>query len=148
MADIPPVSQQLADAYLATARNRLVGVGDFTWQLAREQLLEGQQAGESIAQLRDRVASATGLASPRAGVMARTEILDALNYGAFAEMAATGLDGTKEWVATPDDRTRPDHVHADGQKVGVREKFSIGGWPADRPHDPALPADQAISCRC
>ncbi len=145
---VPATSAQLADAYLAVARNRLVGVGDQVWEHARAQLLEGQRAGESITQLKDRVAAATGLASPRAGVIARTEILDALNYGAHAEMAATGLDGTKEWLATPDSRTREDHVHADGQKVGVREKFTVGGWPADRPHDPALPADQSIQCRC
>jgi len=44
--DVPPLQDALAEAYLAQARNRLVGVGDELWATIREQLLEGMRLGE------------------------------------------------------------------------------------------------------
>ena len=145
---LPVTAGSLADTYLDTARNRLVGVGDHLWNEARSQLLEGMRAGDDGPALAARVRQATGLALPRARTIARTEATAAINYGTWAEMVATGLPGEKEWVAVVDSHTRDDHLHADGQTVGVRDKFDIGGWPADRPHDPMLPAGQSVNCRC
>lgn len=54
----------------------------------------------------------------------------------------------KEWHAVHDSRTRFDHVKADGQRVGVNEPFDIGGYKAQYPHDPNLPARESVNCRC
>jgi hypothetical protein len=149
LADVPPVPPQLIQAYLQTARNRLTRVGDLTWELARQQLLEGAAKGESQRRLATRIHKATGLALPRARLIARNEARDALLAGSLNQVRATGLTGTKRWVAvTRSARTRPDHRHAHGQEVDLQAFFKVGGWPLDRPHDPTGPADEVMGCRC
>jgi SPP1 gp7 family putative phage head morphogenesis protein len=54
----------------------------------------------------------------------------------------------KEWVSTSDDRTRPDHDHANGQKVKMDEPFKVGDSFLDHPGDPNGPPEQVINCRC
>jgi SPP1 gp7 family putative phage head morphogenesis protein len=146
--EILPVRDLLAEEYLASARNRLVAVGDETWQHARDQMLIGLREGESIKQIQNRVTSATELARPRAEVIARTEVIGASNRGAIEQMYAAGLPATKEWIATNDSRTRPTHHAVDGKKVGLKEDFMVGGASMDGPHDPKGPAKETVSCRC
>jgi hypothetical protein len=149
LADVPPVPAHLTDAYLATATNRLQGAGDLLWEAARDQLREGIAAGESHRRLATRIRKATGLALPRARVIARTEARDALLAGSLNQVRATGLTGTKTWVSVRrSPRTRPEHKHAHGQTVDLRGFFEVGGWPMDRPHDDTAPAELTISCRC
>src|SRR5262245_12220973 len=134
-APAPP--EELATIYLATARNRLRNVGDVIWHHARRELVDGIQSGESIPKLRDRIAATAGLAYPRAEVIARTEVISAANQGSLASMKTAGLEATKTWVATMDDRTRPTHIIADGQTVGLSEFFVVGGTYLTVPGDPA-----------
>lgn len=54
----------------------------------------------------------------------------------------------KQWVATIDARTRPDHLAAHGQEVGIDEPFIVGGEQLDHPGDPAGSAAEVINCRC
>jgi hypothetical protein len=145
---IPRVLAAVADLFLEAARNRLVGVGDEVWEHARTGLLDGFRAGEGIAKLRDRIRAAAGLAAPRAEMIARTEVIGAANQGALAEMSATGLRSTKEWLATRDGRTREEHAAANGQKVPLDQPFLVGGVAMNGPHDPAAPAHLTINCRC
>src|SRR5215211_7938244 len=146
LADVPPVPPHIVDAYLATARNRLTGAGDLLWEQAREQLREGTAAGEGHAKLARRIRAATGLALPRARVIARTEARDALLAGSLNQVRATGLTGTKRWVAVRSARTRPEHRHAHGQEVDLKGFFEVGGWPMDRPHDETAPPELTVSC--
>lgn len=146
--EIPPVRQELAEAYLAEAANRLSGVGDHAWELARERLVEGTRLGEGVGPLRDRLTSTLDVARPRAEVVARTEVVGASNRGALEQMYAAGLPATKEWVATGDARTRATHRAVDGKRVDLKESFTVGGHPMDGPHDPRGPASETISCRC
>lgn len=145
---VAPVSEEVAAAYLATARNRLVGVSDFTWWLARDELLEGLQKGESVAELQARIVAVTALAAPRAEVIARTEVIGATNRGSLEQMYAADLGGTKEWIATGDHRTRETHRDVNRKKIAVKDRFTVGGYPMDGPHDPAGPAGETINCRC
>lgn len=62
---------------------------------------------------------------------------------------------TRVWVTSRDERVRPTHVEADSQVVPDNLRFilnKVGGQPghdlARHPRDPALPAAQAINCRC
>lgn len=99
--------------------------------------------------LRQRMADIT---KARAERIARTELVSASNVGQMigAERAAgaLGLVMQKEWIATFDQRTRPDHASADGQRVPLDQPFSVGGTMLDQPGDMAGPADQVINCRC
>lgn len=161
LGDIPAVSGfAAAEQRLANAQNRLVGIGDMLWEQARDQLLIGFAAGEDIGQLRDRVRDSAGVSAARAETIARTEVIAASNLGSIDQVRAAGLVGTKEWLDTPDERTRCTHRQAGGQTVDLDGKFQLGGGGpdsacpkagasyADVPGDPALPAAEGINCRC
>lgn len=91
----------------------------------------------------------------RAMTIARTETLRAANAGAVASAQAQ-LDAMpdmtviKRWVATHDDRTRPDHRELDGKAVlGMDTPFALADGTTIRwPHDPQAPASQTVNCRC
>jgi hypothetical protein len=87
----------------------------------------------------------------RAENIARTEITGAMGAGAQQarlHLADEGIVDGKEWLDTADSRTRSTHLLAGGQKVGVRDKFLVGGYECDHPGDPALPAKERCRCRC
>lgn len=58
-----------------------------------------------------------------------------------------GCDLLKQWDATLDDRTRPDHREADGQIVEWSEQFTVGGEKMTAPSIGGS-AKQVINCRC
>jgi hypothetical protein len=145
---IPRVVQSIADFFRVGVKNRLRDIGDLVWNVAREQMIEGNLNGESIDQIRDRIVATTDIALPRAEVIARNEVMAASEAGSYAQMTATTLDATKEWLATHDGHTRPTHVAVNGEVVDMRGKFTVGGYPMDRPHDPTAPPGETINCRC
>jgi Phage Mu protein F like protein len=87
----------------------------------------------------------------RGEMIVRTEygrIAATANYSTLSELAQHQSGLRKEWSAVIDARTRPTHAAADGQIVHVDNMYSVGGYPALFPHDPALPASETIACRC
>lgn len=61
-----------------------------------------------------------------------------------------GFEMWKRWVATADDRTRDEHLDADGQEVPNDEPFIVGGEQLMYPGDISLGASawNVIQCRC
>jgi 2'-5' RNA ligase len=147
---IARVTNPVASAWMEQARNRLVRVGDEIWEHARGELLTGMAAGEGIAKLADRVSSvAAVLAEPRAEVIARTEVNSAANAGEITQLRSFDLPtATKTWLATEDERTRPEHADADGQTVAIDETFDVDGEALDHPGDPSGSPGNIINCRC
>lgn len=143
-----PVPDDIAEIYLSEARNRMVNFSDDLWEVSREQLLEGFAEGESIEELRDRLVSVVGLTEKRATVVARTEVISASNAGSLAMVQYSDFTGTKTWLATDDMRTRPTHVVAEGQTVGLEEPFSVGKSSLQFPGDPSGLPEEVIQCRC
>lgn len=83
----------------------------------------------------------------RAETIARTEIGFATSAGSIGAARSSGISNlSKEWVAVNDDRTREDHVAADGQTVGIDEKFVVGGDELDRPCDDQGDPSEVINC--
>lgn len=84
--------------------------------------------------------------------IARTEIQGAINAGTWASAEATaqitGETLHKAWLATHDERTRVEHVVADGQIVPISTSFSVAGYPMMYPADPFAPGHLSINCRC
>lgn len=137
--------------FLDDATNRLVGIGDTAWTGARERLVEGFQAGESIPDLAARIEAALDVAVNRATTIARTEVVAASNAGSMAGARALGTEfapPVKVWMASLDARTRDTHADADGQEVGLEETFTVGGDQLDYPGDPAGSPGEVINCRC
>ena len=153
-ATLPPVRSIDAVNYLAGAASTFDGIGDDLWQAIRTELADGFDAGESIPQLADRVRAAGGVTARTATLTARTSVIDAANMGSISTARASGLQMEKEWMATPDRRTRPTHRAAGGlltgepQRVDLNGKFVVGGYECDRPGDPSLPAQERNLCRC
>lgn len=147
----PKITYDLAASYLRSASNRLRGIGDLVWADMREQLALGYEAGESINQLAARLRTVAKISEPRALTIARTEVVSAANFGSLAQLKAVGFtdeECRKEWLATEDGRTRPAHLEADGQLVGLSQPFVVGGDFLQVPGDPAGRAENVINCRC
>jgi hypothetical protein len=148
-----------ADEVLQYAYNRMVGIGEALWLSIRDQLVEGYNAGESIAQIAERLTQVAGLTAPRANTVARTEIISAANNGSYLQMLDAGFDTavTKVWLATEDTRTRLSHRHADNQGVELTGEFSVDIYSGDVktgeeamefPGDPSATPGNIINCRC
>ena len=116
------------------------------------QIIKGQEAGESITDIMRRVAKALGTPGELAGraeTIARTETLTAVSIGQAAAMrnAKEVIPGLKKaWLTAGDARVRDSHQGLDGDVIEVDEKFANGlGHPRDL--DSSDPAE-VINCRC
>jgi uncharacterized protein with gpF-like domain len=116
----------------------------------RRSLVRGHDQNEPPRVLARRLNDETGglVAKRRAETIARTETHIAANVGSDAAASATGLQLEKEWCATEDARTRPDHAEADAQRVDKNMDFIVGGERLSFPGDPKGSARQVINCRC
>jgi len=110
---------------------------------------KGMQEGESHKQIASRIRS-TGKISTlqRAKTIAITETHTAAVHSVDTAIKSTRIEMEKEWSASLDKRTRPDHVVADGQRVPENGVFIVGGMPMKYPGDPAGGPDQTVLCRC
>lgn len=95
--------------------------------------------------IRDLIPTMSGY---RAGMIARTEVHGAANYGSVSAAAETGLRLRKEWISAEDERTRESHAAANGQIVAQDDAFDVGGEALMYPGDPGGSAAEVINCRC
>lgn len=136
------------------ASSRIVLVAESVKREVNKIIVLGLQEGLSIEQIRDRIMGVPGLPplngtlSVRARRIARTEIISASNLGSLEGALSTNLNFQKQWLSTPDDRTREDHIEANGQQVDKGAPFRVGGEDLIVPGDPSGSAGQTINCRC
>jgi hypothetical protein len=128
---------------------RIVGITDTTKKIVRGVLNEASDNGWGVEKtgrvMRERWRD---IARLRSNTISRTEIVSASNAGDISGARSTGLDLEKSWLSTRDDRTREDHMDADGQLVGLNDPFTVGGEQLDQPGDPAGSPGNVINCRC
>lgn len=144
--------------WIADRENRLSRVPDEVYGAVAQIIDSATTNGASIPDVTDQVEQLfgdTGMQrwKNRARTVARTEVVGAYNgglYDAFAMIvdADPDTDYVKHWLATEDQRTRPDHREADGQLVPWGTPFDVGGFAMQYPHDPAGPPQEVINCRC
>ena len=91
----------------------------------------------------------------RARTIARTESLRALHAGSdegyrqIIESASVDVSEiVRTWHTARDERVRPTHVAASGQKRGLDESFVVGGVLLRYPGDSRGPARETVRCRC
>lgn len=129
---------KFADMVTDSTRNALV----------KDMLQKAQDEGLSIPDLSRLIrAKYAQWNDSRATVIARTETIRASNAGALAAIKDAGIS-KKQWLATNDSRTRPNHKLADGQLVGANEAFVVGGERLQFPGDPDASAKETVQCRC
>ena len=68
-------------------------------------------------------------------------------YDSLVKAKEQGCEIIKQWCATLDEKTRPDHAALDGQIRNIDEYFTIGKYKALHPHSFNAP-EMDISCRC
>lgn len=93
---------------------------------------------------------ATIAATETQNVSEQTKLIEAAAVaGAFAAVAETP-NLMKRWVSVLDERTRPEHVEADGQEVIANDPFLVGSDKLMTPGDSSLGAalSNIINCRC
>ncbi len=84
----------------------------------------------------------------RAGTLATTESTEALAWGQHQTAVANKLLLLKVWQAILDDRTRPTHRTANGQRRRINDPFNVGGAALQWPADAGGPLGEIINCRC
>lgn len=147
----PNVRDIRAAQYVTAVENRLVGIGDTMYEQATHALRTSLETGEGMPKAAARVADSLQVSANRAMTIARTESAAAVNgadNSIAVELHDQGIVTRKVWLATSDDRTRPDHDDADGQAADADGTFTVGGATLAYPGDPDGDADQVINCRC
>jgi len=142
---------RLAMGYIASEmmRQRITNVADTTRQQIVSAVARGFDDGLGqtgvAGYIRDLI---PGMSGYRAGMIARTEVHGAANYGSVSAAAETGLRLRKEWISAEDERTRESHALANGQIVAQDDAFDVGGEALMYPGDPEGSAAEVINCRC
>jgi SPP1 gp7 family putative phage head morphogenesis protein len=99
----------------------------------RQQLIDNGLAQNKVDAETEKYADK--LLDKRADMIARTEIMDALNEGqdeAWQQAQDEGIlsdDATKEWITAPDDQLCPECEAMDGKQVPVGQDFPEGDPP-------------------
>lgn len=144
--------------WIAKRENRLSAVPGEVFGLVSQVIDSATVNGASIPDVTAQIEQLFGDTSVpkwknRARTVARTEVVGAYNGGlhdAFTMIVGNdpGTEWMHRWLATDDQRTRPDHVDADGQLQPFGHPFTVGGFQMMHPHDPDGPPQEVINCRC
>lgn len=131
---------------------------DYVWnrQKVENAITQGIIQGEGVDQIAERLArdlKTTNTSKMR--MFARTAMTGAQNAGRQKQMedaVEKGIDISKQWIATLDDRTRDTHQKLDGQTVPVHESFHVGTMHGTEkirfPGDPNAEPAMVFNCRC
>ena len=132
-------------------------ITDTTKEQIRKFLLKGQEEGLTTFETIQLLKTA-GITNYRAELIARTETARAANIGSMVGAMSTGLVTVKEWIAAKDNRTRRmprdanDHLHMDGVKVPMDQKFVVIAKDYIdnmlHPGDSTAHAGNVCNCRC
>lgn len=155
--DQPQVTKAvLTDSKLSKPMYTRLGEDVNTLKLAvRAQISRGIANGSTWNQMAQELAgnminSPFQTAQYNAMRIARTEghrIQQQSQYDAMLKAKEHGADIVKEWNATLDARTRPDHMSLNGQIREVEDPFTLGSLKAQYPGDFGRP-EEDIHCRC
>ncbi len=119
-------------------------------QLLSRGIIQGKSWSEVAKSLRNSMVSPFSTALNNSLRIARTEghrVQQEAQLHALEIASNNGADIVKQWDATLDSRTRPDHQQADGQIVGLDEYFIVGGEKLKAPGIGGS-AKQVVNCRC
>lgn len=147
---------------LAQLGRKITSIADTTRIDIMRAIDDGWEKGYSIPHVADLIRTyATEVAPARATMIARTELIGAVNGGSHAVATIANRYGQaqgqpqllKIWLSAEDEKVRDDHVDAasdygSGNGIALDEPFMVGGAPMQYPGDPDGPADEVINCRC
>lgn len=155
IAQVPTV-RELQSEYLATVRNRMANVPDEVFRDIVRDLDAGLANGDSPEEMAKSVEKyldlTTGNWRSRAVTVARTESAGAMSAATVQAAQLRNAELREElqqiWLCTIDTHTRTTHFAADGQRVTLGSRFSVGTAELRFPGDPDGPPGEVINCRC
>jgi len=113
-----------------------------------ERIAELDAQGASLDDIKSEVKKMIGSRSSwRRGlsVAAATSIMEGARNEIYAK---GGRHIQRVWRTMRDERVRPSHRRAHGQKRVGSNKFRVGGWPMQYPGDLTAPIEETANCRC
>ena len=145
-------------AYLRIhAGETVTATGDTTLEIIRQKLKvlmpqvaeSGMSAGTAVTNLRAMLMSEWHQAARfRVERIVRTEVNRASNLGSLEGMQSLNMPMKKVWLSAFTEKSRPEHMDADGQEVGLYDDFEVGGEFLQYPGDPKGSAGMTINCLC
>ncbi len=150
------VQDRLAEAQRAfiaeQSAEQIARVVDTTSDQMARIITQGERDGVGVDEIARRMRSqGFDLAKFRSELIARTEVHKAGMAAQDEAAKASGVAKRREWVAALDGRTRDElfsHAAADGEVVGMEDRFERTGEPLKHPGDPAGSPGNIINCRC
>lgn len=122
---------------------------DTTRERLRERIAQVTADGGGLTEITAAVRDVFEGRRANALTIARTETAPAFNFATVSAWQQSGVVETKTWVTVHDGRARIAHLDADGQTVGINERFRVGGELLLFPGDPSqASAGNTINCRC
>jgi len=150
-AAVEQVKRSSRIGYKRTVSNiRLAKVNQITRDRVAQQLTEGLDKGESLAQLTDRVAGTFDAFRDRALTIARTQTAGAINTGRHESFRHATVAG-KSWITSGDDHVRDSHKAAGAtyaKPIPLDQPFFVDGEALAYPGDPSGSAKNIANCRC
>lgn len=140
------VPARVDDAIVGLMVNKIRNISNHTYNLIRNQIKEGIEAGESVSEMANRVIDVYKFNASRARTIAQTESSNVMNRSTDAEYKKAGVKN-KVWISTKDDKTRDTHLACDKEgEIPYNQPFQANGL--QYPGDPAGDASEVINCRC
>jgi len=128
--------------------NRLVKVNDTTYEEIKGILQQSYDEGASLAQTERVIREQFDMFSKvRSTRIAKTEMNGVVNGGQWLADKQVGVD-SKMWMSANLPTSRPHHVAASGQIVGIDELFVVGGSRLRWPGDSSGPVHDVVNCHC
>lgn len=140
---------------LSKAGQHVTSIADTTRSDIQNVIDASYQAGLSIPNTAKAIKSTMkSSATTRALMIARTELVGAVNGGSLAAAqivsGATDTQYSKVWLTAPGAKypRHDEYDGLDGQEVGLDEAFDVGGSQLQFPGDPDGDPGEVINCRC
>lgn len=117
-------------------------------QLLEEAVIQGWSVDDLAEKLQELVDTYTATRSLTIARTALNTVVSGVTAKRYEIARDDGLIEKMEWLAELDDKTRPAHSEADGQKVRVGGYFNVGGEKMKYPGDPSASPSNIVNCRC
>lgn len=141
--------------YSMEQAQKVVGITRTTRTLIHRAIVSAEKEGLGVDRTARLITERTSgaIARSRASTIARTETHAAASYANHTAQQLLMLPNQKKrWVSVGDARTREHHASANGQEVGIEEKFVVRFKGQEilmnYPHDGSGGAANNINCRC
>lgn len=109
-------------------------------------------ANENLELLENKLDSDRNLSVPAIAMTETQTYVDDIQYIDYGLLSGYYLllskKTYKKWNSVSDSRTRPAHREANGQEVGINEKFIVMGEELDSPRDFSGSPSNTVNCRC